>query len=72
MTAARPGAPPRLEEPTGPVDVGQVVLHLGGQSTGKYQVMSRATDASGRTQSRVPRYNNMRKNFTAIVATTLS
>ena len=34
---------------------------------GQYQVMSRATDASGRTQSRVPRYNNMRKNFTAVV-----
>ena len=34
---------------------------------GEYQVMSRATDASGRTQSHVPRYNNMRKNFTAIV-----
>ena len=29
--------------------------------------MSRATDAAGRVQSREPRYNNMRKNFSAIV-----
>ena len=34
---------------------------------GKYCVMSRATDAAGRVQSREPRYNNMRKNFSAIV-----
>ena len=34
---------------------------------GKYSVMSRATDAAGRVQSREPRYNNMRKNFSAIV-----
>jgi hypothetical protein len=30
--------------------------------------MSRATDEVGRVQSRVPRYNNMQKNFSAIVA----
>ena len=35
--------------------------------SGKYCVMSRATDAAGRVQSREPRYNNMRKNFSAIV-----
>ena len=35
--------------------------------TGKYCVMSRATDAAGRVQSLEPRYNNMRKNFSAIV-----
>jgi hypothetical protein len=29
--------------------------------------MSRATDEVGRVQSREPRYNNMRKNFSAIV-----
>jgi hypothetical protein len=29
--------------------------------------MSRATDEAGRVQSRKPRYNNMRKNFSAIV-----
>ena len=37
------------------------------QKSGKYSVMCRATDASGRVQSREPRYNNMRKNFSAIV-----
>ena len=37
------------------------------QNTGDYCVMSRATDAAGRVQSREPRYNNMRKNFSAIV-----
>ena len=35
---------------------------------GRYQLMSRATDEVGRVQSREPRYNNMRKNFSAIVA----
>lgn len=34
---------------------------------GKYALMSRATDEVGRKQSREPRYNNMRKNFSAIV-----
>jgi DMSO/TMAO reductase YedYZ molybdopterin-dependent catalytic subunit len=34
---------------------------------GQYNVMSRATDEVGRVQSREPRYNNMRKNFSAIV-----
>jgi DMSO/TMAO reductase YedYZ molybdopterin-dependent catalytic subunit len=34
---------------------------------GRYQVMSRATDEVGRVQPRQPRYNNMRKNFNAIV-----
>jgi DMSO/TMAO reductase YedYZ molybdopterin-dependent catalytic subunit len=33
----------------------------------KYSLMSRATDEVGRVQSREPRYNNMRKNFSAIV-----
>ena len=35
--------------------------------TGNYNIMSRATDEVGRVQSREPRYNNMRKNFSAIV-----
>ena len=35
---------------------------------GKYSIMSRATDEIGRVQSREPRYNYMRKNFSAIVA----
>ena len=35
---------------------------------GNYSVMSRATDEVGRVQSSEPRYNNMRKNFSAIVA----
>jgi DMSO/TMAO reductase YedYZ molybdopterin-dependent catalytic subunit len=34
---------------------------------GTYNLMSRATDEVGRAQSREPRYNNMRKNFSAIV-----
>jgi hypothetical protein len=34
---------------------------------GTYSLMSRATDEVGRVQSREPRYNNMRKNFSAIV-----
>src|ERR1700757_2764338 len=34
---------------------------------GRYTLMSRATDEVGRVQSREPRYNNMRKNFSAIV-----
>jgi len=35
---------------------------------GRYIIMSRATDEIGRVQSREPRYNNMRKNFSAIVS----
>ena len=35
--------------------------------SGKYTIMSRASDDVGRVQSREPRYNNMRKNFSAIV-----
>jgi DMSO/TMAO reductase YedYZ molybdopterin-dependent catalytic subunit len=34
---------------------------------GAYRLMSRATDEVGRVQSHEPRYNNMRKNFSAIV-----
>jgi DMSO/TMAO reductase YedYZ molybdopterin-dependent catalytic subunit len=34
---------------------------------GTYNLMSRATDEIGRVQTREPRYNNMRKNFSAIV-----
>jgi hypothetical protein len=34
---------------------------------GTYSLMSRAADDVGRVQSREPRYNNMRKNFSAIV-----
>ena len=34
---------------------------------GRYHLMSRATDEVGRVQSHQPRYNNMRKNFSAIV-----
>jgi hypothetical protein len=34
---------------------------------GRYKLMSRATDEVGRVQSHEPRYNNMRKNFSAIV-----
>jgi DMSO/TMAO reductase YedYZ molybdopterin-dependent catalytic subunit len=34
---------------------------------GRYHLMSRATDEVGRVQSQEPRYNFMRKNFSAIV-----
>jgi DMSO/TMAO reductase YedYZ molybdopterin-dependent catalytic subunit len=34
---------------------------------GTYTLMSRASDEVGRVQSHEPRYNNMRKNFSAIV-----
>jgi len=37
------------------------------QKAGKYTLMARATDAAGREQSQEPRYNIMRKNFSAIV-----
>ncbi len=37
------------------------------QKAGKYTLMARATDAAGREQSQTPRYNIMRKNFSAIV-----
>ncbi|MCI0823627.1 MAG: molybdopterin-dependent oxidoreductase [Chloroflexi bacterium] len=37
------------------------------RKSGQYKVMSRATDAAGRIQSMEPRYNNMRKNFSAVV-----
>jgi hypothetical protein len=39
---------------------------------GTYRLMSRATDEVGRVQSREPRYNNMRKNFSAIVGVTVA
>jgi len=37
------------------------------QEPGEYAIMSRATDEMGNVQPREPRYNNMRKNFNAIV-----
>ncbi|HEV2333955.1 MAG TPA: molybdopterin-dependent oxidoreductase [Stellaceae bacterium] len=37
------------------------------RAKGRYHLMSRATDEVGRVQSHEPRYNNMRKNFSAIV-----
>jgi DMSO/TMAO reductase YedYZ molybdopterin-dependent catalytic subunit len=39
---------------------------------GTYILMSRATDEVGRVQSLEPRYNNMRKNFSAIVGYTVT
>ena len=36
---------------------------------GQYAIMSRATDEVGRVEPQIPRYNFMRKNFSAIVAT---
>jgi hypothetical protein len=46
--------------------VGALVVPLEAQP-GQYHIMSRATDEVGRVQPREPRYNNMRKNFNAIV-----
>jgi DMSO/TMAO reductase YedYZ molybdopterin-dependent catalytic subunit len=34
---------------------------------GQYRIMSRATDEIGRVEPQTPRFNNMRKNFSAIV-----
>ena len=36
---------------------------------GSYRIMSRASDEVGRVEPTAPRYNNMRKNFSAIVPT---
>lgn len=36
---------------------------------GQYRIMSRATDEVGRVEPETPRYNFMRKNFSAIVST---
>jgi len=36
---------------------------------GHYRLMSRATDEVGRVEPQSPRFNHMRKNFSAIVAT---
>ena len=35
---------------------------------GQYRIMSRATDEVGRVEPQTPRFNNMRKNFSAIVS----
>ena len=37
------------------------------KTAGEYSILARATDAVGRVQSPEPRYNNMLKNFSAIV-----
>ena len=39
------------------------------EQTGQYRIMSRASDEVGRVEPATPRYNNMRKNFSAIVPT---
>jgi DMSO/TMAO reductase YedYZ molybdopterin-dependent catalytic subunit len=39
------------------------------EQPGRYRIMSRASDEVGRVEPRTPRYNNMRKNFSAIVPT---
>ena len=36
---------------------------------GHYRIMSRATDEVGRVEPQTPRFNHMRKNFSAIVET---
>ena len=41
-------------------------------SNQSHTVMFQATDEAGRVQSREPRYNNMRKNFSAIVGYTVT
>lgn len=39
---------------------------------GQYHIMSRATDEVGRVEPSTPRYNNMRKNFSAVVGVDVS
>ncbi len=39
---------------------------------GQYRIMSRATDEVGRVEPETPRYNVMRKNFSAIVSTDIT
>jgi hypothetical protein len=51
--------------------VGALVVSLACPAQGSYTLMSRATDEVGRVQSHEPRYNNMRKNFSAIVGYTI-
>jgi DMSO/TMAO reductase YedYZ molybdopterin-dependent catalytic subunit len=46
--------------------------HWNVRHKGRYTLMSRATDEVGRVQSREPLYNNMRKNFSAIVGYTVT
>jgi hypothetical protein len=36
---------------------------------GQYRIMSRVADEVGRVEPRTPQFNNMRKNFSVIVAT---
>ena len=60
--------PARLEEPRDRFMWVRWSYPWNAQKPGKHGVMSRATDEVGRVQSREPRYNYMRKNFSAIVA----
>ena len=60
--------PARLEEPRDRFMWVRWSYLWHAQVPGKYGVMARATDEVGRVQSREPRYNNMQKNFSAIVA----
>ena len=46
--------------------MGALSFRWDARQKGTYTLMSRATDEVGRVQSRQPRYNNMRKNFSAI------
>ncbi len=65
--AAKPGTPPTSNSRA------TVSCGCAGRTAGtrakraRYHLMSRATDEVGRVQSHEPRYNNMRKNFSAIV-----
>ena len=55
------------EEYAGKVKITKLDVDSNNKTAGKYNIMSRAHDEVGRVQSREPRYNNMRKNFSAIV-----
>ena len=59
--------PARLEEPRDRFMWVRWSYLWDARRAGKYSIMSRATDEVGRVQSREPRYNCMRKNFSAIV-----
>ena len=60
--------PTRLEEPRDRFMWVRWSYLWDAQKPGEYSIMSRATDEVGRVQSKEPRYNYMRKNFSATVA----
>jgi sulfite oxidase len=66
VDGARPGVPLTSSSP-GTASWVRWSYRWDVRQMGRYTLMSRATDEVGRVQSHEPRYNNMRKNFSAIV-----